>query len=545
MKRIFFFFPTLLLFCNLTFAQVTGSAEVCAGYVYTYTVSVSGATTYNWTTPSGWIITGGQGSGTLQTMCNQNIRDVCVDALDAGGGLISTQCLTTHWGSGGSGWDVIGNPITGTCWCSFFTLSVIPNSSICTGTCGNGIASPNTYFAIFDNILPTGNYVGPVSTTVLYPVPDPTQSTTYYVYLIDTTLGLANFVLLSGGNCAASVSNSFTVYGCEPPLVLLASSSNPACVGDTITITDFSGNLASATAINWGTSGPELTLVSGQGVISASFVVTSTSSFAYVEVWGTYFNGCMIYGMINLDLINCGGNLPVASFNSVPETVCPGECLSFTNTSQNATSYQWLFPGAIPPSTTNANPSNICYSTSGNYDVTLIATGTGGTDTLVIPNRVNVLTNFPSSLSLINDTVFVNNNFVSYQWYINGILAPLYTSNFCPVSVDGDYSVVLTDVNGCISSSVMIGVIAGIKTIREGKWNVYPNPASDYLILNSDDALKEENRARLLDMTGQIVKDEIIDDSRFAMDVRNLSSGVYTLQIIGRSAISTMKVIIK
>jgi len=80
---------------------------------------------------------------------------------------------------------------------------------------------------------------------------------------------------------------------------------------------------------------------------------------------------------------------PVANFSAVNQ-LCPGSCTDFTNLSTNATSFLWLFPGANPSSSTDENPIDICYNTPGNYDVTLIATGPGGTDTIQLNNYVTV-----------------------------------------------------------------------------------------------------------------------------------------------------------
>ena len=75
--------------------------------------------------------------------------------------------------------------------------------------------------------------------------------------------------------------------------------------------------------------------------------------------------------------------IPVASFEA-SAFLCPGTCTEFINTSSNAVSYQWFFPGATPLSSTDANPINICYNVPGTYDVTLIASNPISSDTLLI-----------------------------------------------------------------------------------------------------------------------------------------------------------------
>lgn len=65
---------------------------------------------------------------------------------------------------------------------------------------------------------------------------------------------------------------------------------------------------------------------------------------------------------------------PVADFTASKVTVCEGECISFTDLTTNfPTTWLWSFPGADSLSSTQQNPSNICYQTAGLYDVTLTA----------------------------------------------------------------------------------------------------------------------------------------------------------------------------
>lgn len=75
---------------------------------------------------------------------------------------------------------------------------------------------------------------------------------------------------------------------------------------------------------------------------------------------------------------------PVARFDTTQSVEnCPTRCLNFTDqTMYNPISWQWFFPGAVPDFANEQNPQNICYSASGIYDVTLIATNQFTSDTI-------------------------------------------------------------------------------------------------------------------------------------------------------------------
>ncbi|MCX7743344.1 MAG: gliding motility-associated C-terminal domain-containing protein [Flavobacteriales bacterium] len=76
---------------------------------------------------------------------------------------------------------------------------------------------------------------------------------------------------------------------------------------------------------------------------------------------------------------------PVAQFDTTQSIEnCPNRCLSFKDqTKYEPTSWRWFFPGAIPDTSNEQNPQNICYNASGTYSVTLIATNEFTSDTIV------------------------------------------------------------------------------------------------------------------------------------------------------------------
>lgn len=64
---------------------------------------------------------------------------------------------------------------------------------------------------------------------------------------------------------------------------------------------------------------------------------------------------------------------PVAAFTPSPAiTVCQGQSVSFNNTSTGAVTYQWVFGGGTPSSSTQTHPT-VTFNTPGTYTVTLTA----------------------------------------------------------------------------------------------------------------------------------------------------------------------------
>ena len=112
--------------------------------------------------------------------------------------------------------------------------------------------------------------------------------------------------------------------------------------------------------------------------------------------------------------------LPTANFSASYTALCEGGCFDFINQSNNAASFQWYFPGGIPSSSTQAFPLGICYSDTGSYNVTLIATNPDGSDTLLIPNVVSIVPSPHFTISPSGDTLVGPLGYASYQWWYNG-----------------------------------------------------------------------------------------------------------------------------
>lgn len=76
-------------------------------------------------------------------------------------------------------------------------------------------------------------------------------------------------------------------------------------------------------------------------------------------------------------------------------TICAGTCIDIFNFLGD--SFEWTLEGATPSFSTEMSPSNICYEEEGIFDISVIISHCGGTDTLVIQNAVNVIP-FPNPL---------------------------------------------------------------------------------------------------------------------------------------------------
>ena len=119
---------------------------------------------------------------------------------------------------------------------------------------------------------------------------------------------------------------------------------------------------------------------------------------------------------------------PVAAFSFSPTTITTADEVTFTNESTNATSYQWSAEGTSFSSTAE-NPK-FTFTTAGDFNVKLVATGAGGTNEITKRVTVSAAQSTPVaafSFSPANPQIgqavsFTNQstNATSYQWSAAG-----------------------------------------------------------------------------------------------------------------------------
>jgi hypothetical protein len=222
----------------------------------------------------------------------------------------------------------------------------------------------------------------------------------------------------------------------------------------------------------------------------------------------------------------------VPGFVANDNNICPGTCIDFINTTTGALSYQWFFNGAVPGSSTDVNPQNICYSTPGNYPVTLIASNGISTDTLILNSYIHVYpVPAPQGITQSGDTLFANSGAPGYQWYFNGSLISGATDYFYVASQSGDYNVVATDANGCEVEAAIFNVIAAIEFLPGSPMTgIYPNPVQERFTIYHPQMRKGGFvTISVYSMPGELIRVETISKE---CDVSLLAPGMYWLEAI-------------
>lgn len=202
---------------------------------------------------------------------------------------------------------------------------------------------------------------------------------------------------------------------------------------------------------------------------------------------------------------------PQASIQPITTKVCPDSCIAFGNNSVNASSYEWFFDGGSPSYSTDSFPQNICYSTSGLYDVTLIVHNGPYSDTSVITNLIEVYASPSPNITQSNDTLYANNSLTgsTYQWYHDNTIISNATNPFYIPTQNGNYSVIVTSGNGCTASDDLQVVNVGIENVLgENDFEIFPNPADESVTIRL--GRNQNAELKLYNTLGQLLRNDFL-----------------------------------
>lgn len=410
----------------------SNNSPVCSGSDVTLTVAETYAT-YAWTGP-GTINNASSQSATAVAPAN---GDVFTITVTDGNGCSNSATTTVN--------ITANDPVS-------VTISVAPSLEVCTGTTVtftatpvNGGGSP-TYKWFVNAVEQIGETAATFVTTTLND-----QDV--------VTAELTSSITCTTGSPATSNAITITVSGFVFADVTLAASANPVCAGTSVTYT--------ATPSGGGNAPTYEFFVNAVSVQNSS-----SATYTYTPV-----NGDDVYVIMTSSLV-CAIGSPVQStsvvmtVNPVPAqpTITAGGATTFCAggsvvlTSSYVGGNQWYENDVLLPGEIN---DNITVTTSGSY--TVIHTALGCSSIASAPEVVTVNANPTASISgsatycTASNTVLTavatagSGTITGYQWVLDGI-TNLGTAATETVSTPGSYTVIVTNSNGCSTTSAALVV---------------------------------------------------------------------------------------
>ena len=130
------------------------------------------------------------------------------------------------------------------------------------------------------------------------------------------------------------------------------------------------------------------------------------------------------------------------------------------------------------------------------------------------------------------------------QWLINNFAINGQTNDSIALLLSGNYSVEIIDSFGCIHTSATMNVGLGVDEFVEPNWNVYPNPATEFVTIEMNSNVIPD-AIQLMDLTGRIVKEwKGITHSNSQLEINEIPDGYFIIRVVKAGQYWTKKLLI-
>lgn len=424
---------------------ISGTAAVCpsiAGLVYSVT-AVPYASTYTWTVPTGWTITGGAGTTSITVTSgtagqNGNITVTAGNSC----GTSSASILAVSVGSVSTAASSIGATATTICSGNSTTLSVVG------GSLGTGASWKWYSGSCGGTLVGTGNSI----------IVSPAVTTTYY--------------LRAEGNCNTTVcvSQTITVNTLSTAPTSINATATTICSGSSVTLTVVGGSLGTSASWVWYS-------VSCGGTPAGtgnSIVVSPTiSTTFYVRAEGTCNNTTCASVAITVNSLSVAAN----NINETVNPICSGNSTTLmVDGGTLGTGASWKWYSGSCGGTLVGTGSSISVSPTSTTTYFLRAEGTCNTTacvskTITVTNCILGFTNYGAKIKIIG------NAYIYIDGDGNGDFSNELTGtvdNQGTIRLEGDWANDASSGNVFISNNGMVEFLGGNQSIR-GSASTYFN----------------------------------------------------------------------
>ncbi len=212
------------------------------------------------------------------------------------------------------------------------------------------------------------------------------------------------------------------------------------------------------------------------------------------------------------------------------DSICLGESVTFTVSGTSYPSYEFK-NGA----TSLQNTASTTYMSSFSTTTTITVEGMhNACPVFSNTSIINVVVVDTSATKTNDTTAMATAAGANYQWIDcgTGLAITGATSQTYIASNSGNYKVVVTQ-NGCSDTSSCYHLIvpyAGINENKIASLKVYPSPANTILTVETDNT--QITTLTIMDASGKVISSQSPNTRLVTLDVSNLPSGIYLLNVV-------------
>ena len=258
-------------------------------------------------------------------------------------------------------------------------------------------------------------------------------------------------------------------------------------------------------------------------------------------------------------MITLSGAAPTPNLSASIDTGCAPLSVTFDGgVPGTVTNWQWAFPGGMPDSSTEPNPT-VVYQQPGMYDVNLTVGNAFGENSQEETGLITVVgipeasfTYDIQELSLLLANTSTGEG-LSYSWDFGDGNGSEEENPQHTYAEAGEYTVVLTVSNACGESILETKVVAVISGVADESWlealSLFPNPNSGAFTVRLQGQPAEVLQLSLLNVVGQrlfSLKDSFRSGYwQRSLELGQLPAGVYVLEVLAGERRAYRRVVVE
>lgn len=220
-------------------------------------------------------------------------------------------------------------------------------------------------------------------------------------------------------------------------------------------------------------------------------------------------------------------------------TLCGANDIILATDSIDGFTYQWVVDNTI---ISGANSFSYTVFSTGNYSV--IVTNSYGCVDTATGTQVSFFALPDVPVISQNGDTLISTASSSYQWYLNEVPIPGATDQTYVASQSGDYTVQITDANGCMNVSDPYNFIpVGISIEEDPGVSVFE--ADNRVFVQLSDKTFLNGQIKIWNTRGGNVYSSIVNTEIFQIDLNHMAAGIYLLTIEKNGKSMTRKIVIQ